>query len=293
MSKIGFYKAGHKICFQPDETDHSAISVEITRIIKIFANHGQECFILSDTDYIPGSLKNVSKEVPRTLDKVFVYNGKGLDEHIIKMLKRYTDDVNLIITDLSLLPDVNFDTFKNIYTQSKRLYTYGHIEEHELFEYQPKAYLKAMDIYFGGTERNRTTDFFEYVYRPNVVWKGKSDSLNIKRYVPYQDNIDLLANSKYSPVIGDESYNDIGFITPRYYECLRYDVIPFVDIKYDPDEILIKQDDFRRVHSYLHMMEKIKQFESDPAMYDLFLYQQRREITQAQINGDNIYNALK
>src|ERR1017187_6785775 len=116
--KYGFYKSGHKICFEPDETDHSAISVEITRIIKIFANHGQECFILSDTDYIPGSLKNVSREVPRTLDKVFMYNGKGLDEHIIKMLQRQCKNLNLIITDLSLLPDVGMSNFQNVYTQS-------------------------------------------------------------------------------------------------------------------------------------------------------------------------------
>jgi hypothetical protein len=294
MSKIGFFKPGHIIAFQSDETDHSAISVEITRIIKIFANHGQECFILSNTDYIPGFLKNVSKEVPRTLDKVFVYNGKGLDEHIIRMLKRYTDNINLIITDLSLLPDIDLDSFKNIYTQSKRLYTYGHIEEHELFEYKKEECRKDIGlIYFGGAERNRTKDFFEYVYRPNIQWRGKCKTLSIDKCIPYIEHIEMMKHSVYSPIIGDESYNDIGFITPRYYECLRYDVIPFVDIKYDPDEILIKQDDFRRVYSYLDMMDKIHTLETQPQRYQDILNAQKQEITQKMINGDNIYDALK
>lgn len=295
--KYGFFKPGHKICFREDDTDHSAISVEITRIIRIFADHGHECFILSDTDYLPGSIKNVSREVLGPLDKVFVYNGKGLTKDIVENLKKYTQDINLIITDLSLSSG-DMTSFRDIYTQSKRMAKYGAIQEHECYGYTPyipikdAASEKYIDFYFGGTERGRTKDFFEYVIRPNVLWHGKSETLGMKDYISYDAHIENMKHTKYSIVIGDESYNEIGFITPRYYECIRYGVIPFVDMKYDPDEIMITKDDFRRVSSYIDMLSKIKQLEENPKLYADLLKNQEKEITQDMIEGNNILKLL-
>lgn len=292
MSKIGFYKPFKKICWSQNNDDHSAISVEITRIIEIFATNGHECYILSDTDYIPGAIKNVFTGILEPLDKVFMYNGSGLTLDMINGLRKYTNSLNLIITDLSLLPNFEIPDDVRQFSQSKRFVEYGAIQEHECYGFKSEQYNKDIQFYFGGTERGRTQEFFEYVYRPEVVWHGKSQTLGVKKYIPYHEHIDLMKRTKYSVVIGDESYNDVGFVTPRYYECIRYGVLPFVSHMFDPDEILLSKTDFRRVHSYIEMLNKIKLLNSNLEMYQTQIHKQNASITHKQITGQNILKFL-
>jgi len=291
---IGIYKAGRTISFKDnDVSDHSAISVEITRIAKILAEHLHNVFILSDTDYIPKSITRVSRDVPEALDKVFIYNGVGLTADIVNSCLKYTDDVNLIVTDLALLPSSDVVTmFKKLYTQSKRFGEYGAIQEHELYKCKIKRRNKYAGLYFGGTERGRLQDFLEYVYRPNVTWFGKSDTLGIKNYIPYHEHIEWMKKSKYSIVIGDSIYNKVGFVTPRYYECIRYGMIPFVDMKYDPDEIMIKKDDYRRVSSFEEVLTKMKHIDGNQALYHQLLDEQEQMMTDELFYGDNIISYL-
>lgn len=291
--KLGIYKVGPKICFHRNDDDHSAISTEVTQVVKLLAKGGHKVHILSDNDYIEDSIKNVSRDTSGTFDKVFVYNGVGPYKEILPKLRLITKSLNLIVTDIALIPDPELmEFFDEVFTQSSRYHTYGHIEEQEAFGYEPHRHVKKIQIYFGGTERKRSKDFFEYVYRPNVLWCGKSETLGIKQYVPYHQHVEYMKQAKYSIVIGDETYNKIGFITPRYYECLRYDVIAFVDHAYDPDELVIKHDDYRRVKNFAEMMEKIKMFESDKSLYHRCLNAQREQMTPDLINGTNILNAL-
>ncbi len=295
--KIGIFKPGKKICFQSNEEDHSAISIEITRIIQILAQYGHNVFILSGTDYIKDSIKNVKRWIPLNkdfpmLDKTLIYNGPGLDADLVSATFDISRQVDLIVTDMGILPDqATLKLFNTIYSQSQRWQTYGAIQEHECYQYVPMSYIKKTHIYFGGTERGRTKDFFEYVHRPDVKWFGKSQTLGIKNYIPYNQHIEEMKRAKYSIVIGDEIYNLNGFITPRYYECIRYKVIPFVDMKYDPDEIMIKMDDYRRVGSYLEMTEKIKELDSDIYKYMAILHKQEEEM-KAKIDGKNIEKLL-
>lgn len=292
MSTIGIYKAGKPICFNKNELDHSAISVEITRVIEMLAEHSNQVFILSDTDYIPGSIQNVYKGSEGPLDKVFMYNGVGLGEEAVMNMLCLTRDVNLIVTDLSLLPDENvMQLFTNVYSQSKRFHTYGAIQEHECYKLEPYYGDKDISLYFGGTERGRTADFIEYVHRPDVMWYGKSKTLDIKKYVPYHKHIELMKRSTFSIVIGDTSYNNIGFVTPRYYECIRYGVIPFVDMKYDPDEIMIKKNDYRRVNSYIEVIQKIKEL-SSANRYMSIRQSQEAEISEKMKSGSGLVNRL-
>lgn len=293
MSKIGFYKPSKRICWSQNEDDHSAISVEITRIIEIFATNGHECYILSDTDYIPGAIKNVFTGVLMPLDKVFVYNGPGLTHAIVDSMQALSSNIVLIITDMSLLPVTEVIVrFTDVFTQSKHFMHYGAIEEHECYGFEPFKQDKDIHFYFGGTERGRTQDFFEYVYRPGQLWHGKSQTLGIKNYVPYHEHIDLMKRTKYSIIIGDEEYNDIGFVTPRYYECVKYGIIPFVDSKFDPDEILISHSDFRRVFSYIEMINKMRLLDQNFEMYQTQIHKQNHSITYKQISGQNILKLL-
>jgi hypothetical protein len=212
----------------------------------------------------------------------------------LKWLKSLTPNIYLIVTDLSLMPPQELmHRFKAIYTQSKKVETYGAIEQHECYGYKPMDYThKYIPIYFGGTERGRTKDFFEYVYRPEVLWYGKSDSLEIKNYIPYHEHIDTMKHAKYSIVIGDESYNKVGFITPRYYECLRYDVLPFVDMKYDPYEMMVPMKSFTRVRNFSDMIAKIRTLDRNLELYQSLIREQRQEITNDMIKGHTIEKLL-
>lgn len=290
---IGIYKIGRKIYFSENAEDHSAISTEVTQIIKIFASRGHEVHIISPTDYTPGSIDNVHTKYDGPLDMIFIWNGVGLDIDILEMLKYRSKDLRFIVTDLSLLPDKSFfKYFKRIFTQSKQFGEYGYIEEHECYGYKKGKWTKDIQIYFGGTERGRTADFIEYVMNPEVKWHGKSETFNIKNYIPYHEHVEMMKRAKYSIIIGDEAYNKIGFITPRYYECIRYNVIGFVDSKYDPDEILISHDNFRKVKNFKEMKEKIELLENNMSLYQKIFNEQRDQITQDKVFGGNIYNTL-
>jgi len=293
--KIGIYKVGRPICFGTNPDDHSAISIEVTRIIDMFAKKGHTVHILSESDYIPQSIENVSREAPETLDKAFVFNGKGDYTAAIKSLSQLTTKLCLIVTDLSLMPKgADLMSFSQVSTQSETYHTYGAIEQQECYGYNPAnvGYPKSIDFYFGGTERGRSKEFIEYVVRPNVRWRGKSDTLDIVNYVPYYEHIELMKKTTYSIVIADEAYNTVGFVTPRYYECLRYDVIAFVSMQYDPNQTLIKVTDFRRVAGYADLLHKMKKIEQSRKLYCELIEQQRAEITQAMCRGDNIINNL-
>lgn len=294
--RIGIYKPGKKIYFLENTDDHSAISTEVTQIIKIIASRKHEVYILSDSDYPHHLIHNVAYGYHGPMDKLFVWNGVGLTLEDVTKLKSQTDYIYLIVTDLALLPDKSIlKLFDDIYTQSPNLYTYGYIQEHECYEFKKreyKHYIKDIEFYFGGTERGRTNDFIEYVINGKALWYGKSDTLGIKNYVPYSEHIELMKRTKYSIVIGDESYNKIGFVTPRYYECIKYGVIAFVDMKYDPDEILIKKDDFRRVRNNEELQTKIQILNNDKDKYQRLLADQRKEITQEKVFGGNIYSTL-
>jgi len=117
---------------------------------------------------------------------------------------------------------------------------------------------KDIDIIFGGTERNRTIDFLEYVWRPDVTFYGKAPTVNFEdNRLPANEFLKVLERAKFSPVIADPTYNKNGFVTQRFYECISSNIVPFVDAKYDRFEKLISHDDWKRVSSYKQMREKI------------------------------------
>jgi hypothetical protein len=284
--KIGIYKIGKPIYFNKNEEDHASWSIEVVNIIKIFKDRGHDIYILSETDY-NGPDYHVG--AVSGLDRIYVWNGSVLDDSWLSVQK-LSKDIRLIVTDLALIQYAE-RVFNKIYTQSIRLHEYGAIELASLYEAEFPKYKKEIGLYFGGTERGRTYDFIEYIYRPNVTWYGKSDTLNIRNYIPYHEHLEMLKKAKYSVVIGDEAYNEIGFVTPRYYECLRYGVVPFVDVKFDPDR-LIPIHEFFYVTDFIDMSKKIAYLEHCPEEFDNIMKEAVDLIPKEYIDGSELYNRL-
>lgn len=294
---IGIYKPGKKVFFYENTEDHASWSKEVTDIAHILADNGNQVYFMTETDLRTDvDFTNIFRDIDPSikLDRIFVFSGVFHNGSFdLYPLQKYTNDIRFIATDLALLPS-NLDEFSKVFSQSESLYTYGHIEEHECLYsdvFQPEL-IEKKGIYFGGTERNRRKTFLEYVWRPNVEWRGKSEFLGIKNYVPFDEHMKLLKAAKYSIIIGDEAYNEVGFVTPRYYECIRNNVIAFVDVGYDKNETLISHQDYRRVSSYEEMMEKIKYLEANDFMYRQLLSKQYFEVDYLKRSGANIYRAI-
>lgn len=302
MKHVGIYKPGKKIYFYDNEDDHASWSAEVIALAKIIASfEDNKVYILSETDYIENEYANITAKKPDKLDKIFVFNGKIDDENkLFEELRTYTFDINLIITDLALCPSSAFmASCRRVYAQSaseKYPWRYLPLAQAPLFDHQfnfyPETPEKKIHVYFGGTERGRTADFMEYIHRPGVEWYGKSESLGIKNYIPFHEHIEKLKSAKYTIVIGDEKYNKIGFVTPRYYEAIKYDVIAFVDKKFDPDELIVPMNDFCRVDGYLDMMKKIQEIDSNPIFRDTIIAKQRCRHNNDTFEGRNIYKSL-
>ncbi len=291
--RIGIYKPGKTIYFFENEEDHASWSYEVTQIAKIFAAHGDQVFILSKTDY-DESIENITAKETHGVDKIFVFNGVFENENkLIAQLQCICKDINLIVTDLALLPK-RMNIFKNIYSQSKNFHTYAAIEQNVLFNYQPHNPItqKTLYYYFGGTERGRLADIIEYIWRPACQWFGKSEFFKFKNYIPYHKHLEKLEKAFSTIVIGDEAYNQIGFVTPRYYEAIKYDVIAFVDNKFDPDCLILQKDDWCRVSSYQELYNKQRILKENKEAYNKIIALQHSRITQDIISGNNIYNLL-
>ena len=298
--RIGIYKPFKRIFFSPSNDDYASWSRDIVPIAKIFAKKNHQIFILSDTDLNTTKYKNIHRgTLSEPYDRIFFFNGyiKGNEIGILEKLRTKTKRFDLILTDLKLKP-YRLDLFDNIYTQTKRDNKYSGIVESIFYNVKLDSLTKTIRkknilYYFNGGERDRIEDFFEYVWRPDCKIHGKSKMLNFDNRVGFYKSMEVLKKSKYSIVIADTSYNENGFITARYYDNILADVITFVDYKYDLDEILIKKSDWRRVHSYPEMKEKMIFLEKNQTQYFNLLKKQRTEIKKSYMTGEFTYSLLK
>ena len=277
MEKIGFYKVGLPIYFNSD--DHRSWSAECRSLLNILSNNF-DAYIMSDTNYEGIRFHMWAGE---RLDRVYVMNGPG------EIPDFECDDVRLIVTDLALYPE-DTSRFTHVYTQSRQLGEYAYIETAPLYHANTTAeYPKTEEFYFGGTERNRTKDFFEYVWRPGHLWHGKSKTMNVRDDIPFDEHLKVLQSAKYTIVIGDEAYNHIGFVTPRYYECLIQGVIPFVDDKFDPDGLIPIPKELR-VKSYVEMVKKMQMWTEEDRLE--ILAKAKSLLPKKASTGNYILNVL-
>jgi hypothetical protein len=293
--RIGIVKPTKKIYFFENIDDHASWSPEIVNVAKLFAKHGHDVYIMTDTDY-DNSCTNIFIWKDQTpLDKIFVFNGffKDAEDERTQLiqLEAICSDINYIVSDMRLMTYYP-DRYTKIFTQSKRWHTYCAMQEATLLdEMTHSATYKTIPYYFGGTERGRTKDFMEYIVQPGCTWVGKSETLDIVNYIPHYKHLENLQKAKTTIIIADEVYNAYGFVNDRYYECAKYDVICFADSKFDPDEIIMKKDDWRRVSSHAELVKKQKELDDNPQLYRELLLKQRIEI-ESKRAGDSIYSYL-
>lgn len=278
---VGVYKVGNVIEFEANDTNFAV--TEVINVVKMLLDFGYNVVVINDEklpSYSKADFCNLefatidSFSGENMLDYLLVFNGplEGIDfidYDNIEALSSISKSSHFVLTDMRImLPDRFNDLFDIVLTQSP-----NHISEinsEQAYNGMPESILynnpisefnageKDIDIIFGGTERNRTIDFLEYVWRPDVTFYGKAPTVNFEdNRLPANEFLKVLERAKFSPVIADPTYNKNGFVTQRFYECISSNIVPFVDAKYDRFEKLISHDDWKRVSSYKQMREKI------------------------------------
>lgn len=307
--KIGFYKPFIPIYFHDDSNDLNATSYEVVNVMKIFAEKGHKCYILSGSDLIDGKIKNINNGfLDEKYDRIFLYGGpfnlKRDDGNIINILKEKTKRLSYVLTDLRCIPPRKdyYSLFNDFYSQSTLRYLgrvkniYGGVAEFRCYKMKFEEYDKSkkdIKIYFGGTTRNRLKKYLEYVYRPNVMITGKSEELKFNNRVKRNEYFDLLRRTRYSIVFADDVYNINYFITPRFYENVEFGIINLVDFDWDMGERIVKLNDWCRVRTYLEMMKKIDELEENDKKYNEILEFQRSKVKKEYITGDYVYEVLQ
>jgi len=299
--QIGIYKPFKKIYFHDDRLDTANWSSEITKTAKIFADNDNEVFILSDTDY-DGSIDGIHRgKLNCKYDRILFFNGLiERDKHgsrILEMLNNISPRVDFMISDMGLI-NHSIANFNKIYTQSP-IIAYNGLPELQLYGHNFQKLTtdtilnKTIPYSFGGTERNRTKDFIEYVWRHNCCVNGKSDFLRFRDKITRDEFLITQDLTRYSICISDVNYNKIGFITARYYENIMHDIVNFVDYKYDKYEHCLAHDDWRRVHNFIELQNKMNFLEAHPDEHLKILQMQRKEIKPTMLTGKYTYDLLR
>jgi hypothetical protein len=300
--KIGMYKIGKKIIFGDEHDDKNCYAHEFITLAKIFVKFGHEVVILSEVEFCKdfGIRKATSLE---NFDIIYFLSG-GLEDNLFftfTNLRQRSRRIGFIITDLRCTLEDRFYQFVDkVFTQSnfnisdiKAMQGYNGMPQSIFFEEDQYSFYnnviqdKTKEIVFGGTERNRTQHFCEYVYRPNVEFYGKSDTFNLKdNRVGFNEFAKVLRGAKYSIIIADDYYYENGFVTQRYCDCILNDVIPLVDENYDFGEIFINKYDYRRVANFTDVIEKINTFNKNDNIRIDILFKQKEKIPKSAFTGE-------
>lgn len=95
-------------------------------------------------------------------------------------------------------------------------------------------------IIFGGANTGRQDLFERYEINEkndNYCLFTKINESGYDNRIGYFDFIEQLQYHKYTVVISRDVYRDVGWVTPRYYEALAANCLPFIDSEYDKNMI--------------------------------------------------------
>jgi len=310
---IGFYKVG-KAIEMSQETDFAGWSHEPITLAKIFNKNDVNVTMLSDVvGFNPWPKINKNN-----YSSIILFCGPfslAQNKNIIKDLRERTDNLILFVSDLKLVTPEYFEVeYESIFWNARRTdvqkldsaygswakdkkLNYNYCPEFSYFEDNLVSIVDKPEgrknlVYFAGGERNRTKDFFEYVYRPDTKLHVKNLTLGYDSRVGRKEYLETLRNSKYSVVFADDQYNRNGFINTRHCENISNGVISFAVDSFDKDNILVSTNDNRRVSNYLEFRKKIIDFENNPASKALCLESQLAEIEKYK-DGKIIFEAYE
>jgi hypothetical protein len=157
-------------------------------------------------------------------------------------------------------------------------------DEKSLFD---EEIIKEYDIcYYGdnrGTYRNnKIKKYFNNNYIKSLLIGCDLDikyNTHIKK-VNHDELKNLVKKSYASLVIGDKEHEN-AFITMRFYENIKYEVVSFIDIDYDINKKLFTNDflrDFNYISSENDLNYKIKKIKNDKELYNKIIYLQNQEL---------------
>jgi hypothetical protein len=312
MKKILIYKPSWRIKFHEKDTSQVFANPEPVNLAKILSKE-YEVVIGSENDLPekgnPRSIKNNENDFYKRIllnGKLYLKGDENISEYCCIMRDLRFIDENFKKKDLYFVTDVKiFDRCKfftdnydfKVVSQSKNLGEYGDLEKFFLLDNKiitNKNKLKKL-VYCGNQRNNERTDLVGKYLLGNDIkteiygkWNNSEivDNSNFKGPIPCEEVSNVLSEAKYSLIISDKEYRRLGFITPRYWECLLSSTIPFIDSSYDKDEILVKKNDFRIVHDYKEMMDKIIFLESNNYFYKQILEKQSEEIKPEYVSGE-------
>lgn len=229
---------------------------------------------------IEQELKNVCTD-KRVL---VIVNGKlcqGEEESLLSKIKLF-DIVIFIATDI-----IAFSDNKNIINASNYLLHQSPIilndfyYKPQLYSYLPEMFYKYVDarkiehngkLIFGGGVRDNENEILSYLKAvPSTAYLKRE---NEDTRLPYNKYLNELAKHSYSLIISRKQYQRIGWITPRYTECLALDTLPICDCTYDT---------FRHFKSIVvnnpeHLKTVIETFENNSSYYKSVLQQAKNEV---------------
>jgi hypothetical protein len=297
--RIGFVKLGLKTYFNKNGTGQGS-NHELVSIFNLFKEKGHDCFMLSFNDKYE-EYKEVDK-----LDFIFVFNGflPNTLETNMNMLKQPIEMIKLINSCDTpyayFWTDMRYNIRENkiirqpdlILSQEKEYY--GHLEKIILIG-KNKNDIKEKDIKFGvlmnSTSNKRDKEILNFLSwlefgEIRGDWKKKENKF-FKEPVKEDEINDYLSKVKYTLNITTNS----DWINQKYYEYILNNVICF-QYKSDLNNLVMEENDYRRVKDEIDLDEKIEQLEKAKDLYNEILEKQKNELKEEYFNGEFIYQFI-
>lgn len=221
-------------------------------------------------------------------DALIVVNAYPRNQDELAIIKQFSGRKFQEITDLTIVYTAEeIGEFESL-MQAPTSKNYIGSEKYTLKYVSPKSREKTLQfLYAGGTRHGKRDKYFRMYLDPakdfvtKIVTSSKLQMFNhpkVQQKILFRDLIELYTHVKYSLVIGDPEYNEIGMITPRYWEYLLFDIIAFMDKDFDCAASLMTADDFRRVGSAEELEEKIKYLEKEQQVCEKILIKQQEQL---------------
>lgn len=300
--KIGFIKIGLKTYFNGHGKSCQGSNHELTTLFELFEKNGHECHMVSASD------KYEKYTDIENLDWLFVFNGPCTRYNPTSIMQKSSFVPFLEIINNTKIPYIYFHTdaridydiienknFKRkpdiILSQEKE--NYGHLEKIILYNKELKEHKKdiTVGVVMNDTDKKRS--------REMLKWLNWLDVSNIKAEikgkwkVENELNTGVLEEDKVNDYLSRVKYTLNLTVNPlwvnqKYYEYVLNDVICF-QYRSDLDNLIMPENDYRRVIDEIEFDEKIQELEDNPELYEKVLQKQKDEIKKEYLDGSFIY----